>query len=118
MTNTKYNEAKLLEFNSIIKEKLNDVEEQVQLLSSIRNKRKEGQQDANPGFGETSNKEQQASKNKASMRRLKTRLKELQRAQVRIENGTYGICRKTGNLISEERLKALPTATTCMLQNV
>lgn len=35
----------------------------------------------------------------------------LQAALVRIENGTYGICRKTGKLIPKERLRAVPHAT-------
>ena len=32
----------------------------------------------------------------------------------RIDNGTYGTCAKCGNEISENRLKALPTATLCI----
>jgi RNA polymerase-binding transcription factor DksA len=116
MTKNKYSEEKLKEFNTIIKKKIEEVEKQIDLLSSIRKKRKESQQDANPGYGETSNKEQQASKNKASMRRLKTRHKELKRAQLRVENETYGICKRTGNLISENRLKAMPTARVSMTE--
>lgn len=38
-------------------------------------------------------------------------LKQLNDALARIENGTYGICRKTGKLISRERLEAVPTTT-------
>ncbi len=38
-------------------------------------------------------------------------LKQLDDALKRIENGTYGICRKTGKLISRERLEAVPTTT-------
>ena len=32
----------------------------------------------------------------------------LENALIRIKNGTYGICVDTGNLISKERLKAVP----------
>ncbi|MBK6729510.1 MAG: TraR/DksA C4-type zinc finger protein [Bacteroidetes bacterium] len=35
----------------------------------------------------------------------------LDKALMRIENKTYGICRETGRLISKERLKAVPHAT-------
>jgi DnaK suppressor protein len=35
----------------------------------------------------------------------------LHNALKRIENKTYGICRETGNLISKERLMAVPHAT-------
>lgn len=38
----------------------------------------------------------------------------LQNALLRIENGTYGICRQTGKLIPKERLRAVPHATLCI----
>jgi RNA polymerase-binding protein DksA len=38
-------------------------------------------------------------------------LKHLENALIRIENKTYGVCRETGQLISKERLKAVPHAT-------
>ena len=38
-------------------------------------------------------------------------IQHLQAALVRIENGTYGICRETGKLIPKERLRAVPHAT-------
>lgn len=38
-------------------------------------------------------------------------LKQIDDALERIENGTYGLCRVTGKLISRERLEAVPTTT-------
>jgi DnaK suppressor protein len=38
-------------------------------------------------------------------------IKQLDAALERVENGTYGICRITGKLISKERLEAVPTTT-------
>jgi len=38
----------------------------------------------------------------------------LENALIRIENGTYGICRVTGKLIAKERLKSVPHATLSM----
>jgi RNA polymerase-binding transcription factor DksA len=38
-------------------------------------------------------------------------IQNLQAALVRIENKTYGVCRKTGKLIPKERLRAVPHAT-------
>ncbi|MCY1562600.1 RNA polymerase-binding transcription factor DksA [compost metagenome] len=35
----------------------------------------------------------------------------LEKALVRIENKTYGICRETGKLIDKARLRAVPHAT-------
>ena len=38
----------------------------------------------------------------------------IRNALLRIENGTYGVCVKCGDEIGSERLKALPTATSCI----
>ncbi len=38
-------------------------------------------------------------------------IRDLKNALIRIKNKTYGVCRVTGNLISKERLKAVPHAT-------
>ncbi len=38
-------------------------------------------------------------------------VKHLDNALIRIENKVYGVCRETGNLISKDRLKAVPHAT-------
>jgi RNA polymerase-binding transcription factor DksA len=35
----------------------------------------------------------------------------LEKALIRIENKTYGICRETGKLIQKERLRLVPHAT-------
>ena len=44
---------------------------------------------------------------------LETRYNEIKRALERIEQGTYGICLKSGKLIEEDRLEANPAAETC-----
>lgn len=41
-------------------------------------------------------------------------IEHLQNALLRIENKTYGICRRTGRLIPKERLRAVPHATLCI----
>ncbi len=38
-------------------------------------------------------------------------IQNLEKALIRIENKTYGICRETSNLISRERLLSVPHAT-------
>lgn len=40
----------------------------------------------------------------------RNRLQEINRALKKIEDGTYGICEMSGELISDERLVAIPTA--------
>jgi DnaK suppressor protein len=41
-------------------------------------------------------------------------LEELERAQTRLADGTYGACAHCGTAIPPERLVALPTARTCV----
>jgi RNA polymerase-binding protein DksA len=44
----------------------------------------------------------------------RTRLREIDEALQRIEDGTYGICEKTGKPIAKARLRAIPTARLCI----
>ena len=46
---------------------------------------------------------------------LATSLKDVTRALERIEEGNYGLCEVDGKPISLERLRANPSATTCVL---
>ena len=41
-------------------------------------------------------------------------LTEIDAALGRIEEGTYGVCKRCGNSVGEERLEALPWATLCI----
>jgi len=50
----------------------------------------------------------------ALRRHLEGMLKEIERAIARAEKGTYGICERCRNPISEERLKVMPSATLCI----
>ena len=38
-------------------------------------------------------------------------IRHLENAKLRIQNKVYGVCRETGNIISKERLMAVPHAT-------
>ncbi|MFD2639708.1 TraR/DksA C4-type zinc finger protein [Piscibacillus salipiscarius] len=49
-------------------------------------------------------------KDMALHRRAEEELSEINHALEKMEEGTYGICEKTGKPIPEERLKAMPTA--------
>ena len=48
------------------------------------------------------------------MKELEIRYNEVKEALKRIEEGTYGICRVSGEQIEPERLEANPAATTCI----
>ena len=45
---------------------------------------------------------------------LELRLNNVKKALKKMENGSYGICEKSGNPIERDRLEANPAATTCI----
>jgi DnaK suppressor protein len=57
---------------------------------------------------------EEQSKSLALRRHLEGMLKEVERAIIRAEKGTYGICERCHNPIGEERLKVMPSATHCI----
>lgn len=65
-----------------------------------------------------SDKFEEESTNEGVLDTLEERLKEVNDALVKIENGTYGICTKCAKQIEEEKLLANPAATTCMACSV
>lgn len=46
--------------------------------------------------------------------RARTRVREVDAALVRVEAGTYGTCEVCGRSVAPARLRALPTARTCV----
>jgi DnaK suppressor protein len=113
-TNTRYGDADLQEFKEIILKKLEKAQRDYDIFkSSIMHGDDNDTQDTSPTFkileegAATLSKEEAG---KLAQRQLKF-IQHLQAALVRIENKTYGICRETGQLISKERLRAVPHAT-------
>jgi RNA polymerase-binding transcription factor DksA len=113
-TKTKYSEADLKEFKEIIDKKIAQAEEDLELLrSAFKNDANNGTDDTSPSFksfdegSDVMNKE----KNVQLAIRQEKFIRDLKNALLRIENGTYGICRVTGKLIQKERLKLVPHAT-------
>jgi DnaK suppressor protein len=110
----RYSDQELLEFKSIILEKLKKAQEDYEMYrNSITLGDGNDTQDTSPTFkvleegAATLSKEEAG---KLAQRQLKF-IQHLQAAIIRIENKTYGICRETGKLISKERLRAVPHAT-------
>jgi len=50
----------------------------------------------------------------AILKELETRYNEVKEALTRIDKGTYGVCKISGEPIEEKRLDADPAADTCM----
>ncbi|NAW51696.1 TraR/DksA family transcriptional regulator [Elizabethkingia argentiflava] len=111
---TRYSDAELEEFKKIIEEKIEKAERDLSLIrESFINDQNNGTDDTSPTFkafeegAETLSKEQNA----ILAARQEKFIYDLKNALIRIRNKTYGVCRVTGNLISKDRLKAVPHAT-------
>ena len=111
---TKYNEEDLQEFKEIINNKIARAEQDLaSLKAAYKNDADNGTNDTSSSFksfdegSEVMNKE----KNVQLAIRQEKFIRDLKNALMRIENGTYGVCRVTGKLIQKERLKLVPHAT-------
>lgn len=114
---TRYNEEELDEFRQIILSKLEKAKKDYETLkASITHEESNDTMDTSPTFkvleeGATTLSKEEAGR--LAQRQLKF-IQHLQAALIRIENKTYGVCRETGQLISKERLRAVPHATLSM----
>lgn len=111
---TRYSDAELKEFKEILLKKLEKAEEDFkQLKDSITHEDGNDIQDTSPTFKIFEEGAAVLSKEETGKlaERQEKFIQHLKAALVRVENKTYGICRKTGKLISKERLIAVPHAT-------
>ena len=111
---TRYSDGELQEFKKIILEKLAKAKESYDLYMSIlTHKGDNSDEDTAPVFKGVDDGYYEMGREEAArlaQRQLKF-IRNLEKALIRIENKTYGICRETGKLISKERLRAVPHAT-------
>ncbi len=111
---TRYSDEELEEFRAIINEKLEKAKlEYENYRAAVMNADGNDTVDTSPTFKVMEEGASTLSKEEAgrlAQRQMKF-VQNLQAALVRIENGTYGICRETGKLIPKERLRAVPHAT-------
>jgi RNA polymerase-binding transcription factor DksA len=111
---TKYSKDELEGFRAIINDKLKSAKEDLQLLvDQLSHKDDHGTDDTSPTFklmDEGSEVLSREEINQLAARQQKF-TQSLESALIRIENGTYGVCRVTGKLIAKERLKIVPHAT-------
>jgi RNA polymerase-binding protein DksA len=106
-----YSRPELEEFRMIIQQKLDDASAEYHRLSGqIREMSSGGADDFN--FTEFGNDSQEKEQLDFLLVRQAKFIEKLRQALTRIENGTYGICRLTGELIPKDRLRVVPHATT------
>jgi len=111
---TRYNKEELEEFRLLIMDKLEKARADLELLTeAYTNNSEHDTNDTSPTFKVLEEGYSVLSKEENS--RLAARqqkfIANLENALIRIENGSYGICRVTGKLISKERLRSVPHAT-------
>ncbi len=113
-TNVRYSDKDLAEFKTLITEKIEKAQHDLELIkSAYMNDHNNGTDDTAPTFkafeegSETMSKE---ANSQLAIRQEKF-IRDLKNALIRIENKTYGVCRVTGKLIQKERLKLVPHAT-------
>lgn len=111
---TRYSDAELEEFRTLLTGKIKKATEQLELIqSSYKNDSNNGTDDTSPtfkAFDEGSEVMSKEANSQLAIRQEKF-IRDLKNALVRIENKTYGVCRVTGKLINKERLKLVPHAT-------
>ncbi len=111
---TRYTEEELREFKELILQKLAKAQEEFEQLRETVINDGNDSTDTARSFnaleeGATTLEKEHAARMAERQRKF---IQNLQAALVRIENGTYGICRISGKLIPKERLRAVPHATT------
>lgn len=110
----RYSDSELEEFKSIIEKKLVEAKEDLIILKgSLSHKDDHGTDDTGRSFNmmEDGAETLMREENAQLAARSEKFIKNLENALIRINNKTYGVCRKSGKLISKERLKLVPHAT-------
>tara|TARA_B100000965_G_scaffold403616_2_gene432218 strand:+ start:971 stop:1351 length:381 start_codon:yes stop_codon:yes gene_type:complete len=110
----RYGDADLKEFRSIIERKLGEAKEDLLVLKgSLSHKDDHGTDDTGRSFNmmEDGAETLMREENAQLASRTEKFITNLEHALVRINNKTYGVCRKTGKLISKARLRLVPHAT-------
>ena len=110
----RYSDAELAEFKELIQRKLDAAKKELAYLQGLITRKDE------MGGDEAENRYMTMEDGSISMEREQlaqmasrqiTYIDHLEKALMRIENKTYGICRVTGRLIDKARLRAVPHAT-------
>ena len=109
----RYSDSDLVEFREIIQKKLDAAKKELNYLQGLITRKDEGGDMDEARYmtmedGSVSMEREQLSQ--MASRQI-TFIDHLEKAMMRIENKTYGICRVTGKLIDKARLRAVPHAT-------
>jgi RNA polymerase-binding transcription factor DksA len=110
----RYSDSDLAEFRELISRKLETARKELSYLQGLITRKDDTGADGEDGRymtmedGTLSMEREQLSQ--MASRQIQF-IDHLEKAMIRIENKTYGICRETGKLIDKARLRAVPHAT-------
>ena len=110
----KYSKKELIEFEKIILKKIDIAKGELNYIKeSLERKNLSGTDSTQGALKTLEDGADTLEKENLSQlaARQQTFINNLQKALVRIKNGTYGICKDSGKLISKARLRAVPHAT-------
>lgn len=110
---TRYSDSELIEFRELIEKKLGEARAELKDYQDQILKKNTGSSDTDykfNGLEDSSLLVEREYLSQQASRQAKF-ISHLEKALIRIDNQTYGICRETGKLISAERLRIVPHAT-------
>ncbi len=113
----RYSDVDLTEFREIIQRKLDSAKKELNYLQGLITRKDEmggDNDDARYMTMEDGSMSMEREQLSQMASRQITFIDHLEKAVMRIENKTYGICRVTGQLIDKARLRAVPHATLSM----
>ncbi len=113
----RYSDADLAEFRELINRKLDSAKKELSYLQGLITRKDEmggDNDDARYMTMEDGSMSMEREQLSQMASRQITFIDHLEKALMRIENKTYGICRVTGQLIDKARLRAVPHATLSM----
>ena len=114
MIKNRYTKKELEEFEKIILDKINKATKELDYIKESLLRKNVSGTDSTQGALKTL-EDGADTLEKENLSQLAGRqqkfINNLQKAIIRIKNGTYGICKDSGKLISKARLKAVPHAT-------
>jgi len=109
-----YSKKELKKFKQLIEKKLKRTKKELKSLKGHQVDQKKYIAQSDMSFSDDTRRFENKAIMDSMLTRWKRKNKKLKAALGRIENGTYGICKRTGNLIGKERLEAIPTSVYSM----
>ena len=113
----RYSDVELSEFRELIQNKLNAAKQELAYLNGLIT-RKDSMSGEDSDTRYMTMEDGSLSMEREQLSQMASRqidfIEKLEKAMMRIQNKTYGICRVTGKLIDKARLRAVPHATLSM----